>query len=323
MSRYLLRRLIQTIPILLIISIVQFTLINLAPGGPMRALLQDPNASIEDVRRLEAQYGLNEPLPIRYLKWMGGFVTGNFGYSYFTHEPVLRMVLERLPATLELGIAATLISYIIGIPLGMYAGLHRGNRIDHAIRGFTSLLNAVPHWWLGLLCIIAIANIKVATGVLILPTGGISTLGLAGFNPGDYLWHLFLPALMLGTGGWVTFARFLRSETLEVLGQDYVRTAKAKGLGPRVVNYRHVLHNALIPVITLSAGLLVGLVSGAVLYENIFSWPGMGRLLFEATLKKDYPVSLGVGFFLTMLAVAGRLVSDIAYGWVDPRIRYD
>lgn len=323
MSRYLTRRLVQTIPVLLIISMIQFVLINLAPGGPMRALLQDPNASVEDVRRLEDAYGLNEPLPIRYVKWLGGFVTGNFGYSYFTHEPVLSMVLERLPATLELGLAATLISYIIGIPLGMYAALHRGGRIDDLIRAFTSVLNAVPHWWLGLLCIIAIANIKLATGVLVLPTGGISTLGLSGFNPGDYLWHLFLPALMLGTGGWVTFARFLRSETLEVLGQDYVRTASAKGLSPRVINYRHVLRNALIPVVTISAGLLVGLVSGSVLYENIFSWPGMGRLLFDATLKKDYPVSLGVGFFLTMLAVVGRLIADIAYGWVDPRIRYD
>jgi peptide/nickel transport system permease protein len=254
---------------------------------------------------------------------MGNILQGNLGASYFTHRPVTEAILERLPATLELSIAATLISYLIGIPLGVYAGLNRGGKIDHGIRFFTSMLNAVPHWWLGLICIIFIANIKLATGVLILPIGGIQTIGKEGFDPLDRLWHLILPAVMLGTAGWVGFSRYMRSETLEVLGQDYVRTAHAKGLAQRVVTFRHVLGNALIPVVTISGGLFVGLVSGSVVYENIFSWPGMGRLLFDATLKKDYPISIGVVFVFTILAVLGRLVADIAYGWVDPRIRYD
>ncbi len=323
MSRYLFRRLLQTIPVLIIVSIIQFGLFNAAPGGPLKAYLLDPNVNPEDVKRLEHQFGLDQPLPLQYLNWMGNILRGDFGRSYFTHRPVIESILERLPATVELGLAATLISYLIGIPLGVYAGLHRGGKIDHIIRFSTSVLNAVPHWWLGLIIIVLLANIKLATGVLILPIAGISTLGSEGFNPLDYLWHLILPALMLGTAGWVTFGRFMRSETLEVIGLDFVRTARAKGLAERVITFRHVLRNALIPVVTLSAGIFVGLVSGAVIYENIFSWPGMGRLLYEATIKKDYPVSIGVVFVFTILAVLGRLLADIAYSWVDPRIRYD
>lgn len=323
MGRYLLRRLLQTIPVLIIISIVQFVLVNAAPGGPMKAYTLNPDISAEDIARLEKQLGLDQPLPVQYLRWMGNLLQGNLGYSYFTHRPVMEAVLERLPATLELSIAATLISYLIGIPLGVYAALHHGGKIDHLIRFLTSLLNAVPHWWLGLLLIVLFANIKLATGVLILPTGGTSTIGKEGFDLIDQLWHLILPAVMLGTAGWVGFSRYMRSETLEVLGQDYVRTANAKGLHPRIVTFRHVFKNALIPVVTISGGLIVGLVSGSVVYENIFSWPGMGRLLFDATLKKDYPISIGVVYVFTILAVTGRLLSDIAYGWVDPRIHYD
>jgi peptide/nickel transport system permease protein len=272
---------------------------------------------------LEHEYGLDQPLPVQYLVWMSNILRGDFGRSYFTHRPVLEAVLERLPATVELGLAATLISYLVGIPLGIYAGLHRGGKIDHVIRFSTSLLNAVPHWWLGLVIIILLANIKLETGVLLLPIAGMKTLGKDEFDPLDYLWHLILPAFMLGTGGWVTFGRYMRSETLEVLGQDFVRTAYAKGLAERVVVFRHVLRNALIPVITISAGIFVGLVSGAAIYEQVFSWPGMGRLLLDATLKKDYPIAIGVVFIFTILAVLGRLMSDLMYGWVDPRIRYD
>lgn len=311
------------IPVLFIISVLQFGLINAAPGGPLKAYALDPNIKDEDIKRLEHELGLDQPLPIQYLTWMGNILRGDFGRSYFTHRPVMEAVMERLPATVELGLAATLISYLIGIPLGVYAGLHRGGTIDHAIRFFTSILNAVPHWWLSLIIIILLANIKLQTGVLLLPIAGIKTLGKEDFDPLDYLWHLILPAFMLGTGGWVTFGRYMRSETLEVLGQDFVRTAYAKGLAERVVVFRHVLRNALIPVVTISAGIFVGLVSGAAIYEQVFSWPGMGRLLLEATLKKDYPISIGVVFIFTVLAVLGRLFSDIAYGWVDPRIRYD
>lgn len=323
MSQYILRRLLQMIPVLFIISILQFGLVNAVPGGPMKAYLLSPNVSPEDVQRLEESLGLHQPLPIRYLKWIGSVLHGDLGQSYFTHRPVTESIAERLPATVELGLAATLIGYVVGIPLGVYAALNRGSRLDHAIRLFTSALNAVPHWWLGLLLIILLANIKVATGIQILPIAGIQSLSVQGFNPLDNLWHLMLPAFLLGTGGWVTLARFMRSETLEVLGQDYVRTAYAKGLTPRRVLYRHVLRNALVPVVTISAGLFVGLVSGAVIYENIFSWPGMGQLLYEATLQQDYPVSLAVFFILALLAVVGRLLSDVAYTWVDPRIRYN
>ncbi len=323
MSRYLARRILQTIPVLFIISLVQFALINAAPGGPLRAYALDPNIKEEDIKRLEHELGLDQPLPFQYVTWLGKIMQGDFGRSYFTHRPVLESVAERLPATLELGLAATLISYLIGIPLGVYAGLHRGGRADNVIRFTTSVLNVVPHWWLGLILLILIADLKLATGVLILPIGGISTIGAEGVNPLDNLWHLILPALMLGTAGWVTFGRFMRSETLEVIGLDFVRTARAKGLAERVITFRHVLRNTLIPVVTLSAGIFVGLISGAALTEQVFLWPGMGRLLLDNTLKRDYPVTIGVLFVFTIFAVLGRLLADIAYGWVDPRIRYD
>jgi peptide/nickel transport system permease protein len=322
MTRYLIRRFLQTIPVFIIITILQFALVFAIPGGPLRGYLLDPNISPEDVHRLEHQMGFDQPVPLQYLAWMGNLLRGDLGRSYFTHEPVINTIADHLPATLELGIAATLLSYLIGIPLGVYAGLHRAGRIDHLIRFFTSILNAVPHWWLGLVIIVLIANVKLASGVQLLPIAGMRTLGREGFDPLDDMAHLFLPALMLGTTGWVTFGRYMRSETLEVLGQDYVRTAHAKGLADRVVNLHHVLRNALIPVVTISGSLFVTLISGAVLTETIFSWPGLGRLLYDSTLKKDYPVMLGILLFFSVFGVVGRLLSDIAYGWVDPRITY-
>jgi len=323
MGRYLARRILQTIPILFLISVIQFALINIAPGGPLKAYLENPDISRDDVFRLEEQLGLHDPLPVQYLKWMGNLLRGDLGRSYFTHRPVTESVLERLPVTLELNFASLLISYLIGIPMGVYAALHRGGRADHIIRVFTSVLNAIPHWWLGLLIIILIANIKLSYGFLILPTGGYRSLDIDGFNLLDNLWHLFLPAMMLGTGGWVGFARYIRTETLEVLGQDYVRTAHAKGLSARVVTIRHVFRNSLIPLVTLSASVLTIFIGGSVLIENVFSWPGMGRLTFDAAVKRDYPIEMGVLTISTLLIVAGRLIADIAYGWVDPRIRYD
>lgn len=323
MARYLVRRLVQTIPLLILISMLQFGLLVGAPGGPVKAYLLEPTISAEDIAALEHQLGLDRPLPVQYIAWLKNVLRGDLGRSYFTHRPVLESVLERLPATLWLGLAATIVSYSIGLPLGIYAGLHRGSLADHLFRVGTAVLNAVPHWWLGLLLIVLITNIKLATGVQILPIAGMTTLGADRIDIVDLLRHTVLPAAMLGTGGWVTIGRFLRSETLEVLSQDYVRTARAKGLGERAVTVRHVLRNALIPVITLSSGVFVGLVGGAVIYEHVFSWPGMGRLLYEATMKKDYPVAIGVGFMLTILAVLGRLAADVAYSVADPRIRYD
>jgi len=323
MSRYLARRLLQTIPLLLAISLLQFVLINAVPSGYLGELCLDPTVSVADCAQMKQVLGLDQPLPVRYWTWMSMLLRGDLGIAHSTHRPVSQEIWERLPVTLALSFAALLVSYSIGIPLGIYAGLHRGSRADHLIRFCTALLNAIPHWWLALLILIALANIKLATGIWILPLDRPTTLGKPGFDLADSLWHLILPALMLGMGGWVSFSRYLRSETLEVLGQDYVRVAQAKGLAPRLVVWRHVLRNALIPVLTLSSGVLVTLVSGSVIYEDIFSWPGMGRLLLHAIQKSDYPLSGGILYIYTVLAVLGRLLVDVTYSWVDPRIRYE
>jgi peptide/nickel transport system permease protein len=323
MNRYIIRRILQAIPVFFTITILYFVLINAIPGGPMKAYMMNPDMQREDIERLERNLGLYDPLPIRYVKWLWAAVRLDLGRSYFTHEPVIDEIAARLPATLQLNIASLILGVVIGVPLGINSALRRATMFDNSVRFTVVLLNAAPGWWVGLLCIVAVANIYTATGVRLFPSGGLYTLATGGHNVLDRLWHLTLPALIAATGGWVTYTRFLRSEVLEVIRQDYVRTAYAKGLSQRVVLYGHILRNALIPIVTLSSGLLAGLIGGAAIYEQIFSWPGIGRLTLDAALKRDYPVMLGTFFISTVLVIISYILADIAYSWVDPRVRYD
>jgi peptide/nickel transport system permease protein len=260
---------------------------------------------------------------VRYIKWLSAALRFDLGRSYFSHRPVSEMILERLPATIQLNVAGLLLGLLVGVPLGVYTALHRGSLFDNAVRVLVVLVNAVPDWWIALLLIILFANIYTATGVRIFPTGGMSSLGKPGFDLLDRLWHLALPAVISATGGWVAFTRFLRSEVLEVMGQDYVRTAQAKGLRQRAVLFGHVLRNALLPVVTMMSGLLAGLIGGAAIYEQIFSWPGIGRLTLDAAMRRDYPVTLGVFYISTILMIISFILADITYCLVDPRVRYE
>ncbi len=314
LTRYILRRLLHSIGLLLLISMLGFTIPRLAPGGPAQ-FLEDPRIGPDFRARVIESFGLNDPLPIQYLKWLGNVVRLDFGYSFVDRRPVIEKIWERIPATFQLSLASFVLG-LFGIPLGVYAALRRGRWQDQAIRVFTVLGNALPHWWLGLMVLILSAST-----LRIFPLGGMYTVGNGSLS--DRLWHLALPALIGALGGWIGFSRFVRSEILDILGQDYIRTAQAKGLASRVVLYGHALRNALIPLVTMLGGVLSGLFSGSVLFETTFSWPGLGRMSVDAAFQRDFPVLMALTVIFSALLIFGNLLADIAYGWVDPRVRYD
>jgi peptide/nickel transport system permease protein len=314
MGRFLIRRLVQSVFILLGVSILSYGLMRLAPGG-LVAMYANPRIPQATIQRLEEQFGLNDPIPVSYVKWLTSAVRGNFGISFIDQRPVVDKIAERLPATIELSLAALLLG-LLGIPLGVFAAMRRGSWLDNLVRVFTVIGNAVPHWWLGLMILVISANT-----IRLFPLGGMYTQGHDTLL--DRLWHLALPATIAAMGGWIGYSRYMRSEVLEVLGQDFVRTARAKGLAERVILVRHVFRNALIPIVTLMGGVLAALVGGSVLFENTFSWPGIGRMAVQAAFQRDYPVLMALNMFSALLVILGNLLADVAYGWVDPRVRYE
>ncbi len=313
LSRYVVRRTLQSILILFGISVIAFTIMHLAPGGPAAMLSQDPRASPDVIKRINESFGLDQPIPVQYYRWVTHMLTGDFGRSYVDSRPVLDKIVERIPATLELNVAALLLG-LLGMPLGLYCALHRNSRVDHGVRFLTVLGNAAPDWWVGLMILIFIAA---PTGLL--PLGGMYTIGQEN-NLLDRLWHLVLPASIAAIGDWILWTRFLRSEILEVIHQDYIRTARSKGLRERTILYGHAFRNALIPVVTIFSGILTIVIGGSVIYETVFSWPGMGRLTVTAAFQRDYPVVMASLMISSFLVLLGNLLADIAYTWVDPRV---
>jgi len=260
-------------------------------------------------------YGLDQPLYVQYGKWLWSVARLDFGYSFVDRRPVLDKIVERIPASFQLSIGAFVLG-LLGIPLGVFAALRRGRLPDQLVRIFTVLGNAVPHWWLGLMLLVLSASF-----LRIFPLGGMYTEGDGSLQ--DRLWHLALPWMVGALGGWIGYSRFVRSEMLEVLGQDYVRTAQAKGLTSRAVLYGHALRNAFLPLTTMLGPTLVGLLSSSVLFEVTFSWPGLGRMSVDAAFQRDYPMLMALATIFSFLGILGNLLSDVAYGWVDPRVRYE
>jgi peptide/nickel transport system permease protein len=318
MGRYVIRRVLQAIPLLLIISAIGFGLYKVVPNSPFQAeLALNPEASPEDIARLEAKYGLDRPIHEQYLVWITNAVRGDFGRSFFTKRPVLEMIAERLPATLLLACSAFVISLAVGVPLGIYCALRRNSPIDSGVRAVTVFLTSFPSWWIGLICIVFLGG-----QLRLFPQGGMYTIGHED-DPLNRLWHLALPAMVAGIDGCVVYLRIMRSQTLETLRQDYVRTADAKGLAQRLVMWRHVLRNAFLPVWTGFGGLLAALIGGSAFLEYTFSWPGVGRLVLDSALKRDFPVILASLVITATLILIGYIVVDIGYAWIDPRVRYD
>jgi peptide/nickel transport system permease protein len=345
MARYIIRRGIQSIFLLWLATLIGFTVYQLAPGGPLQFLDDDPQRTGDDAVRLAELYGLDQPIPVQYLAWLAGedwfglFPGGeawqsgqcvnnanrcgrgilrlDFGRSFSVRgTPAIDLILERVPATFLLAFSSLLISVLGGVPMGIIAALNRGKWPDHIIRVTTVVVNTVPEWWIGLVVLIILGAY-----LGLVPLSGMYTIGDGSLL--DRLHHLILPATVAAISGWISFSRILRFEMLEVMNQDYVRTARAKGLAERAVLLRHVLRNAMMPFVTGLSGILLLALSGSILFETVFSWPGMGRLAIQAINSRDYPVMMALFVISSFLGIVGVLMVDILYSLVDPRVKYD
>jgi peptide/nickel transport system permease protein len=315
MTRYVLWRLLTTIPVLLGVTALTYLILTMTPGDPVQMLI-DPNTTAADLAIKRHALGLDQPVYVRYAKWLGELAHGNLGYSFNSGAPVATRILDRIGPTLKLTVTAFALSYAIALPVGVVAATRRYSCTDYAATLFAFLGISLPTFFLGLLGIYVFALV-----LRWLPTGGTTTLG--GGGPLDAVLHLILPATVLAIAGAGALTRYVRSSMLEVLGQDFIRTGRAKGLTERAVLRRHALRNALLPVVTLAGLQLPTLLAGAVITEQVFGWPGMGRLTIEAMSQRDYPVLMGITLVAAALVIAGNLAADIMYSWIDPRIRYD
>lgn len=316
MGRYVARRLIQAIPLLLGITVVAFVILKTTPGGPLAAYEANPSVTPDDLARLERALGLDQPVPVQYASWLSHFLTGDWGYSLATSQPVLRMIGERLPNTLWLMTTVYVVTLLLALPIGILTAVKQYSWFDHIVTGTTFAAFSMPTFWLGLLLIILFG-----LTFRVLPLGGMLAPG-APFTFGDLVRHLVLPVATLSLVGVGTYVRFLRASMLETTGQDYMRTARAKGLTERHVISRHALKNAAIPFVTVAALDLPELFGGALVTEQIFGWPGMGRLFYDSVTRYDYPVLMGILAISATFVVLANLLADVIYGYLDPRIRY-
>ncbi|AKL83883.1 ABC transporter permease [Bacillus atrophaeus] len=316
MVTYVIRRTLMSLPILLGITILSFAIMKAAPGDPM-SLMMDPTISQADRAKFIEKYGLNDPEPVQYLKWLGNMIQGDFGTSIVKKgTPVSELILSRLPNTLVLMIFSTFVALLISIPFGVLSAKRPYSKLDYGIT-FTSFLGlAIPNFWFGL---ILIMFLSVNLGWF--PTGGVGTLN-ADFNIFDRLHHLILPSFVLATADMAGITRYTRSSMLDVMKQDYIRTARAKGFRENKVIFKHGLRNGLLPVITIFGLMIPSFIGGAVVVEQIFTWPGLGKLFIDSAFSRDYPVIMAMTVISAVLVVVGNLIADILYALVDPRIEY-
>ena len=312
MSAYILRRLFQLVPVILLSSFLVFMLLHLVPGDPA-ATVAGPDATPDVIAAVRHKMGLDQPLPVQYGIWLAHIARADLGNSYISRMPVIDLVGYAFPATMQLSLAALILALAISLPLGVLASLKQASKLDLFVQGFTALGLGVPNFWLGILLILVFALVL---GVL--PPGGrIDPLQ----SPAMGLKTLLLPAVTLGIQISAVFTRFVRTAMLEVLHEDYVRTARSKGLHEGVVIVRHALRSALVPVVTV-VGLQFGrLLGGAVVVESVFAWPGVGRLIIQAVEQRDYTVVQAALLWLVLVFLLINLLSDIMYAFLDPRIR--
>jgi peptide/nickel transport system permease protein len=345
MGTYILRRLLQAIPMLLMVSIVLFALVNIAPGGPMAAYSRTNRMAPEKKEAIRRSFGLDKPLPVQYIVWLvgndwmridtdgddipdgygtrKGILRGDFGFSYKDREPVIEKIADRLPNTVYLMFFTLLSTAIVAIPIGIISAVKQYSGFDITATTLSFMGQAIPEFWLGLILILVfyVTLDNPITGESLFPPGGMATIG-ADFSIWDRLHHLFLPVLM-GLVGWVAwYSRFLRSSMLEVINQDYIRTARAKGQIERKVLYKHALKNALIPLVTMFALDFPYMFTGSLYVELLFSWPGMGRLFYSAATSRDYPILMAILTIGAGIVILSNLMADIAYAYLDPRVRY-
>lgn len=322
MTQYALRRTLQALPLLLLISMVIFLLLQMTPGGPLsggegQTRSSRNNAALEQLRE---QYGLNSSLPVQYLRWLRGLVKGDWGNSFSSGRPALEVILERLPTTLLLTGSSLVVTLLLVIPIGIIAARKQYSTFDYATTTFSFIGISIPSFWLALMLLFVFSF---SLGWL--PSGGLSDVRnrAEGFDKVlDTAKHLVLPVATLSLVSVAGLSRYMRASMLEVLHQDYVRTAKAKGLHERSITYKHALRNALPPVVTIVAIELPELFLGSIIIETMFSISGMGRLFYDAAGRSDYPILMGILTIAALLIVVSNLIADLSYGWLDPRIRY-
>ena len=318
MFRHLLRRSLQTIPVVFFVTVVVFTLMQLAPGDPMDMLvLSNPNVTPEEVERLRAVYGLDDPVYVQYFRWLSQVAQGNLGYSRLYHRPITSILPQRLANTLALTGLSLLLSILIALPIGIYSALRQYSVADYLLSLIAFVGISFPVFWSGILVILLFS---VVLGWL--PPGGHPSI-----EPGLGFWgqarYYVAPVLVLSFFSTASWMRYMRSSLLEVIRQDYILTARAKGLAGRVIWVRHALRNALIPIVTLIALTIPALIGGAVVTEIVFSWPGMGRLIFDSLMNNDYYLAMAIFLVFGVLVALFNLLAEVAYAFLDPRIRME
>ncbi|MBW7862779.1 MAG: ABC transporter permease [Candidatus Hydrogenedentes bacterium] len=331
MRAYILRRLMLMVPTFLGISMLTFALIQLAPGSPvafklrgLEGAMKSDAATAQIMEQTRALYGLDKPLHTQYFLWLGRLVTLDFGKSMKDQRPVMDKIAEALPITLQLNLISIFLVYLLSIPLGVYSATHAGAKTDSALTVGLFLLYSLPGFWVAMLLILFLGGGEYLDWF---PIHGINSSGAESLPSGawllDRLWHMALPLFCLTYGSLAYLSRYMRAGMLDVLRQDYVRTARAYGFPERTVVWKYAMRNSLIAIVTLLGGLLPALIGGSIIIESIFSIPGMGRLAFEAVLSRDYPLIMGEVAIASLLTLAGLLLSDLLYVLVDPRIKLE
>jgi peptide/nickel transport system permease protein len=317
MARYFGKRLLEIIPLIFIVSLICFALMQATPGGPTAMLVQNPMVKPEDLARIRANFGIDEPVIVQYFMWLKRVILhGDFGNSYVTGEPVWEMIRQRLPATIELMGSAFVLAFLFGISGGIIAALKRYTKFDSIITLLALVGISIPVFWLGLMSMM-LFTVKFR----LLPSAGMFSLGEP-FSIVNHLRHLLMPSLVLSLLFVASWSRYMRASLSEVLQMNYIDVARAKGASRGSVIFKHAIRNAAIPVLTVIALNLPALFTGSIITETIFAWPGMGRLFYDGLLRQDYTRLMGIIFIASILIAFLNLVADTIYGILDPRIRY-
>jgi peptide/nickel transport system permease protein len=315
MKKYVIKRILSLVPVLIIVSILIFSLVHLSPGDPARTMLGD-QATEQQVMQLRASMGLNDPIPLQYIHWAEGLFKGSFGTSVFIKEPMMQIIGEHIKPTICLTIYSLLIALVISLPCGIIAARRKGKVSDYSIQVFNMFGISIPSFLLGMFLIIIFAvNLKV------LPSAGYKSIQDSGFL--EFIRYLTLPAISLGLMQAALIARMTRASVLEVLNMDYIQMAKAKGVKMRVIILKHALRNALLPIITVIGQSFIALLSGATVVETVFNIPGIGQLIVNSVLRRDYEVIQAIILVITLINVVVNIIVDLLYGLVDPRIRLE
>jgi len=315
MRTFILKRIIIALPVILLVTMIMYLIINLAPGDPIDMLVGLEGLSPDEVEQTKISLGLHQPIYVRYVKWLGQMVQGNLGYSFLDQQPVIDRLVERLVPTFSLMIFVIVVSFLVAVPIGVISAVRQYSWVDYLATALAFIGISFPNFFSGLVGIYIFS-----LTLHWLPTGGLQTVGQT-FSLGDGLTHLLLPGLVLALREVGVLVRYTRSSMLDVIRQDYVRTARASGLSEWSVVLGHALRNALLPLISMLGLTIPRLFAGVVIIEQIFQWPGMGRLAIEAILSRDYPVLMGLTLCTAVMVLLGNLLADILYGVADPRIR--